>query len=90
MPNKPRDRPTVPQVAPLMARVYQRHAAGCCAHLVLDDGNVEDHSAQFCLQWALDKGHPDCIELCEALVKMTRTQRLKLRFYDLSGVKCQV
>ena len=70
--------PTVPQVFPLLQAVYARHCAGCCAHIVTDDGNVEQESAEFCLQRAQERGHPDCLALCEALVLMTPTQRHKL------------
>ena len=69
---------TVPEVLPLMWAVYERHAAGCCAHIVVDDDNIRDSDAEFCLEQAKEQGHKDCIVLCEALVKMSPTQRHKL------------
>ena len=71
-------KPTVPEVLPLLHAVYSRHAAGCCAHIVTDDDNTEDHCAEYCLQQALEQGHADCIALCDALVQMSPTQRHKL------------
>lgn len=76
--DKPRDRPTVPDVLPLVAVVYARHCAGCCAHILVDDGNVDDESAAYCLQRATEQGHADCIALCTALAQMTTTQRRKV------------
>jgi hypothetical protein len=66
------------------AVVYARHCAGCCAHIILDDGNVEQHHAEFCLAQAQDRGHADCLALTELLARMTQTQRAKLfKHYDL-------
>src|SRR5690606_16179911 len=36
--------PLAVAVLPLAQLVYRRHAAGCCLHVVLDDGNVDDDS----------------------------------------------
>lgn len=38
--DKPRDRPTVPDVLPLVRAIYERHCAGCCLHIVTDDGVI--------------------------------------------------
>ena len=72
------NRTTVPEVIPLMQAVYERHCAGCCAHIVTDDDNCGQDSAEFCLAQARRNGHADCIALCEALVQMTPTQRHRL------------
>ena len=71
-------KPTVPEVIPLMYAVYDRNHAGCCAHIVTDDDNTEDHHAEWCLQEALKHKHTVCIALCEALVQMSPTQRHQL------------
>jgi hypothetical protein len=76
-PNKPRDRPSVPMVLPLIRAVYDRHMAGCCLHILTDDFNVEDECAVLCLEGAREHGHPDCIAAAEMLVQMTTTQRRK-------------
>ena len=72
------DRPTVPDVLSLVNAVYQRHAAGCCLHILTDDGNVEQGHADFCVEQAREQGHDDCLKAAEMLAKMTKTQRLKV------------
>lgn len=69
------DRPTVPDVLPLVHAIYARHAAGCCLHILTDDGNISDDDAAFCLSHARERGHADCIAAAEMLVQMTKTQR---------------
>ncbi len=69
------NKPTVPEVLPLVNAVYKRHCAGCCLHILTDDGNVSDGDAQFCLDQAHEKGHADCIVAAEALRQMSKTQR---------------
>ena len=71
-------KPTVPEVLPLVQTIYARHCAGCCLHIVLDDGNVDDDEVQFCLDRAVTAGHADCQRCAELLVRMSKTQRLKL------------
>lgn len=73
-----RNRPTVPEVAPLVRALYLRNCAGCCLHVMLDDGNTGDSTAQFCLDYATEKGHEECIALARLLVRMSPTQRGKL------------
>lgn len=68
----------------LSLSVYERNCAGCCLHVLLDDHNVGDDTAAFCLQWAKDQlaaegeEHRECVELAGLVVAMSRTQRLKL------------
>jgi hypothetical protein len=71
-------KPTVPEVLPLVKAIYARNCVGCCLHIILDDDNTEQHHAEFCLKYAQEHGHPDCIELAQKLVQMSRTQRHKL------------
>lgn len=71
-------KPTVPEVAPAVRALYVRHGAGCCLHIVLDDGNVEDHSVDFCIKYAQEEQHLECEKLARTLRMMSRTQRLKL------------
>lgn len=69
-------------IAPVRA-VYARHRAGCCLHIVTDDGNVEQSDAEYCLAAAREAGHADCLAAAELLVRMSSTQRGKLyRAYD--------
>jgi len=67
-------------VIPLLKIIYARHAAGCCLHILTDDGNVRDSDAAFCLETARQHGHQDCVAAAEKLVQMTQTQRRKI--YD--------
>lgn len=67
---------------PLARAVYDRHCVGCCAHIILDDGNYEQAHADWCLE-TVDTTHSDCVALCEMLARMSDTQRLKLyNHYD--------
>lgn len=78
-------------VIPYARKVYARHSAGCCAHIVLDDGNVDNADVDYCLGYALDNLHTnegdeissrlaqaDCVALCLLLNAMTKTQRSEL------------
>lgn len=73
-------KPTVPEVLPLVQALYQteRGACGCCLHAVLDDGNVLDDHVAYSMQRAEEAGHQDCRALAALLLRMSKTQRLKL------------
>jgi hypothetical protein len=77
IPNLPRDRPTVPEVVPIIRALYRRHSAGCCWHVVLDDGNYD--SVAWSVARIEDEGcyeapATECLELAKLLPKMTVTQ----------------
>ncbi len=76
--DKPRDRPTVPEVLPLLREIYTRHCAGCCLHIVTDDGNVEQDHIDYCVGYARERGHEDCLRAATMLAQMTITQRMKV------------
>jgi hypothetical protein len=61
------------QVKAFMAR----NPVGCCVHIVLDDGNVDDDSVAFCVGYARENEHPECVAMAETLLRMSRTQRRK-------------
>lgn len=71
---------TVPEVLPLVEAYYDKpnNGAGGNLHIVLDDGNVEDSHVEFCLNQARRYGDLDGVALAEILLKMSKTQRLKL------------
>ena len=71
-------KPTILEVLPLVQAVYARHCAGCCLHIVTDDGNVDQGCAEFCLEQARKSGHVDCLAAAEQLVLMSPTQRKKI------------
>lgn len=69
-------------IEPLKA-IYVAHCAGCCLHVVADDGNVEQDTMDWTLNYAREQGHPACIAAAELLARMTQTQRAKLyKHYD--------
>ena len=82
----PGKRLTVPDVMPMVRDLYAgkrpctRHTEimGGHLHILLDDGNVTDHHATFCLEEAQKDGCANCVELAQKLVVMSQTQRLKL------------
>lgn len=66
----------------LRGRIYARHSAGCCWHIVLDDGNTDTGSVQWVLEKCLPQNgadHNDCVEIGPLLLAMSVTQRDKLR-----------
>ena len=71
-------KPTVPEVTPLVKAVYNRSSVGCCWHILLDDGNVDDKSVRSCTNNAIQHQHPECLALIEPITAMSKTQRLKL------------
>lgn len=74
-------KPTVPEVLPIVQALYQRHAGGCCWHVVLDDGNTERCTVMWVVKDWLPKewcGNPECGQLAELLPRMSVTQVTKL------------
>lgn len=68
-----------------MQQLYRRHSAGCCWHIVLDDGNVDEDTALWCCEYIADGGadgdamrHDECVALAGLLPLMSKTQRRKL------------
>lgn len=70
-------RPTVPDVLPRVQTYYAQagNGAGGSLHIVLDDFNLEDHSVQFCIEWAEERGDTEGAEIGRLLLQMTRSQR---------------
>jgi hypothetical protein len=74
------DKPTVPDVLPLVRDFYRRDGNGCGGnlHIVLDDTNVDDSHVMFCIERTLEN-RDDCgFWLATLLYKMSKTQRTKL------------
>lgn len=71
-------KPTTLDAIPLTKTIYERSAVGCCLHILLDDQNIDDSHVIFCLEEALKNNHEDCIRLSIMLLKMSKTQRLKV------------
>lgn len=87
IPDKPRDRPTVPQVKPLVKRIYDGEcksglgAVGGCLHVELDDGNIRNHFLEAALTSAWRDLCPLCREVVTLMLQMTMTQRRKVRSF---------
>lgn len=73
-------KPTIPEVLPLVKAWYDKpgNGAGGIFHIILDDGNNQQHWANLALEEAKELGEQDAITLAEKLAAMSPTQRLKL------------
>ncbi len=71
---------TVSEVLPLVQAYYKFNGVGGSLHIVLDDGNLEDDSVEFCLRYARDNHDIAGQNLAKVLLRMSRKQRQKL--YD--------
>ena len=73
-------KPTVPDVLPITRAYYAKdgNGAGGNLHIVLDDCNVKDGHVIFCKEQCIQRGDSDGLALCELLLRMSRTQRLKI------------
>lgn len=80
IPDFPRDRPTVPEVMPLVKRLFELEPVGGNMHIVLDDGNLGVKSIKFCLEVALHEQDGLCITIASCMLLMTPTQRRKLLY----------
>lgn len=74
IPDKPPNRPTVPDVLPLVQRFLAREWNGGGLHCALVDGNLE--SAFFAD--AVDDPDPECAEIARKMLAMTSTQRRRI------------
>jgi hypothetical protein len=73
-------KPTIPEVLPML-RAYAakpENSVGGSLHIVLEDGNVSDTNVRYCIKHALESGDTDGAELGKMLLRMSKTQRLKL------------
>lgn len=69
---------TIPEVVERFALYHQRNAAWGSLHIVLDDNNIDDSSVEFCAGYAQDDKDTEGEELAEILLKMSKSQRLRL------------
>lgn len=74
------EKPTIPDVMPYVLWYYNlpSNGAGGSLHIVLDDGNISDFDVQFCIDYAKDAGDVAGVQLGQLILKMSKTQRLKL------------
>ncbi len=57
---------------------HEKNPAWGVMHIVLDDGNYEDHCVEFCIKVAKENGDLEGLELAEILLKKSWTQRKKI------------
>lgn len=62
----------------LVKSIYARHSAGCCWHVVLDDGNTERAIIGHTAEMAGECGYVDCKALGELASLLSCTQFGKL------------
>ena len=55
--------------------IYERNDAGCCWHLVLDDGNTDDGAVDVCAAAATTEKHKDCLSLVWLMRTASPTER---------------
>jgi hypothetical protein len=81
------NKPTIPEVLPIVKAWYTKPGNECGGifHVILDDGNHEQHWAAGALNDARASGDEEAIRLAELLAAMSPTQRRKLSKMDKSG-----
>lgn len=73
------EKPSVPEVVPLLRRYYEKHGNcnGGSLHIVTEDYNVRDSHVESCICYAIEHGDGDGVGLALLFRRMSRTQRLK-------------
>jgi len=62
-------------------------AAGGCCHIITDDGNLDDNSIKFVIQWCNSIEHANRIDkdisllLCKYLLRLTEDERFDALHY---------
>lgn len=69
---------TVPEVKARFEVYRLNNPSWGSLHTVLEDNNVKDDHVQSCIRYALEEGDQEGVELGNILLKMSKSQRLKL------------
>lgn len=69
---------TVPEVKARFEVYHLNNPAWGSLHIVLEDNNVKDSHVQSCIDDALKEGDLEGAELGRILLKMSKSQRLRL------------
>lgn len=72
------DRPTIPQVRERFLDYVYANPVWGSLHIVLSDQNLDDDCVRSCIDYAISEGDEEGEALGRILLKMSRTQRLKL------------
>ena len=75
-----KDQPSVREVTALAGEFYGHdgNGAGGSLHIVLDDGNVEDHSVQFCREYAGKEGDALGAAMADLLMRLSPAMRYRV------------
>lgn len=60
------------------ALILAKHYHGTSLHIVLDDGNIDDHHVEFCIEEAVSKGDKQGENLARIILSLSRRQRASL------------
>lgn len=85
----------VERVCVLVKVLYEElgERAGGLLHIVLDDGNLEDHNIQWCIEYCNRKENAQridkdiCLEIAQRMLKLSYTERM-LIYYQWDGEFC--
>lgn len=69
---------TVTDVLPLARHLYQDATVGCCFHLPLAAGNMDNATVRSCIKAAQQKGHAHCEMMGRVILRLTDEQRDRL------------
>ena len=72
------DKPTIPEVLDRFKRYHEENLTWGSLHIVLDEHNIEDDCIQYCIDRASSESDTEGEELGRILLRMSKTQRLKL------------
>lgn len=69
---------TIKEILPLLELYYPDNVTGGSLHIVLEDGNINDGSVEYCKRYAIESGDTSGQLIADALLGMTKTQRQKI------------
>jgi hypothetical protein len=74
------DRPTVADVVKMVNAYYRLdgNSVGGNLHVVLSDGNLETKHVEYCRNHAAEQGDVQGVEIADAMLAMSITQRNKV------------
>lgn len=69
---------TVPEVKDRFKAYHLNNPSWGSLHIVLEDNNIKDYHVRYCIEYALEEGDQEGAELGRILLKLSKSQRLKL------------
>lgn len=77
-----KERLSIPDVLPRFVEYYLRNPVWGSLHLVLSNGNERDKDVEACIMFAREKGDVEGGALGELLLRLSKTQRIRLCRWD--------